>query len=135
MVHLAPTLDNGVKPWVRPEIEARIHEGSITAHYDSRVVAIEPDVVVVQGPEGMVRVPATQVYTMTGYLPETGLLAAVGVPIDAVSGIPAHDPLSMATPVAGVYLAGVIASGLQANRIFIENGRDHGDAIVRHLLS
>jgi thioredoxin reductase (NADPH) len=135
MVHVGATLDNGVKPWVRPEIEARIHEGSITAHYDSRVVAIEPDVVVVQGPEGMIRVPATQVYTMTGYLPETGLLAAVGVPIDTVSGIPAHDPLSMATPVAGVYLAGVIASGLQANRIFIENGRDHGDAIVRHLLS
>ena len=39
----------------------------------------------------------------------------------------------MATPLAGVYLAGVIASGNQANRIFIENGRDHGDAIMAHL--
>lgn len=133
MVHLARTLDNGVKPWVRPEIEARIHEGSIQAHYESRVVSIEPDAVLVQGPDGEVRVPATQVYTMTGYLPETGLLEAVGVPIDAVSGIPAHEPVSMATPVTGVYLAGVIASGLSANRIFIENGRDHGDAIVRHI--
>lgn len=133
MVHLARTLDNGVKPWVRPEIEARIHEGSIQAHYESRVVSIEPDAVLVHGPDGEVRVPATQVYTMTGYLPETGLLEAVGVPIDAVSGIPAHEPVSMATPVTGVYLAGVIASGLSANRIFIENGRDHGDAIVRHI--
>lgn len=135
IVHVGATLDNGVKPWVRPEIEARIHEGSIQAHYDSRVVAIEPDVVVVAGPDGEVRVPATQVYTMTGYLPETGLLEAVGVPIEPGSGIPAHNPLTMATPVTGVYLAGVIASGLSANRIFIENGRDHGDTIVRHILS
>jgi thioredoxin reductase (NADPH) len=135
MVHVGASLDNGVKPWVRPEIEARIHDGSIAAHYESRVVSITPEDVVVQGPSGAVRVPATQVYTMTGYLPETGLLEAVGVPIDAVSGIPSHNPLTMATPVPGVYLAGVIASGLSANRIFIENGRDHGDAIVRHLLS
>jgi thioredoxin reductase (NADPH) len=135
MVHIARTLDNGVKPWVRPEIEARIHEGSIQAHYESRVVSIEPDAVMVQGPDGVVRVPATQVYTMTGYLPETGLLESVGVPLDAASGIPAHEPGTMATPVTGVYLAGVIASGLSANRIFIENGRDHGDAIVRHILT
>ena len=135
MVHVGASLDNGVKPWVRPEIEARIHDGSIQAHYESRVVDITPEDVVVQGPSGEVRVPATQVYTMTGYLPETGLLEAVGVPIDPVSGIPSHNPLTMATPVPGVYLAGVIASGLSANRIFIENGRDHGDAIVRHLLS
>ena len=135
MVHVGASLDNGVTPWVRPEIEARIHDGSIQAHYESRVVDITPEDVVVQGPSGEVRVPATQVYTMTGYLPETGLLEAVGVPIDPVSGIPSHNPLTMATPVPGVYLAGVIASGLSANRIFIENGRDHGDAIVRHLLS
>jgi thioredoxin reductase (NADPH) len=135
MVHVGASLDNGVKPWVRPEIEARIHDGSIAAHYESRVVSITPEDVVVQGPSGAVRVPATQVYTMTGYLPETGLLEAVGVPIDPLSGIPSHNPLTMATPVPGVYLAGVIASGLSANRIFIENGRDHGDAIVRHLLS
>ena len=80
-------------------------------------------------------IPATQVYLMTGYLPETGLLEALGVPLDPVDGIPAHDPDTMATPVAGLYLAGVIASGNRANRIFIENGRDHGDRIVAHLLT
>jgi thioredoxin reductase (NADPH) len=134
MVHFAEALDANVKPWVRPDIEARIREGVIAARFGSRVLAIEPDVVVIDGPSGQERIPATQVYLMTGYLPETGLLQEVGVPIDAESGIPAHDPLTMATPVPGIYLAGVIASGNQANRIFIENGRDHGDAIVGHLL-
>ena len=33
----------------------------------------------------------------------------------------------MATPLAGVYLAGVIASGNDANRLFIENARGHGE--------
>ncbi|MBL0170667.1 MAG: YpdA family putative bacillithiol disulfide reductase [Gemmatimonadaceae bacterium] len=135
MVHFGDALDPNIKPWVRPEIEARIREGQIAAVFGARVTAIEPEAVVVRSASGEQRLPATQVYTMTGYLPETGLLAQVGVPIDATTGIPAHDPLTMATPLPGLYLAGVIASGLQANRIFIENGRDHGDLIVAHLRS
>ena len=133
IVHMLPELDKGVKPWVRPEILARIAEGSISAMFDARVVAIDRDTVDVMTPHGLRRTLATQVYEMTGYLPETGLLRDMGVPIDADTGIPAHDPLTMATPLPGVYLAGVIASGNQANRIFIENGRDHGDLIVASL--
>ena len=135
MVHFADALDANVKPWVRPEIEARIREGSIRAVFGARVTAIAADAVIAESAEGVQRIPATQVYTMIGYLPETGLLEQVGVPIDATTGIPSHDPITMATPVPGIYLAGVIASGLQANRIFIENGRDHGDQIVAHLQS
>ena len=40
----------------------------------------------------------------------------------------------MGTPVEGVYLAGVIASGNDANRLFIENARGHGELIVRDIL-
>ena len=134
IVHFGPELDKNVKPWVRPEIMARIAEGSIAARYQSRVIAIEPDAVVIATPDGEVRVTATQVYAMTGYLPETGLLARVGVPIDAVTGIPQHDSATMATPVKGIYLAGVIASGFDANKIFIENGRDHGDRIAASII-
>ncbi len=133
LVHSGAALSPKIKPWVRPDIEARIREGAIHAHFNSRIVSIDADSVLVAGPEGTHRLPATQVYTMIGYLPETGLLEALGVPIDAATGIPDHDPITMATPVPGVYLAGVIASGLQANRIFIENGRDHGAQIVAHL--
>jgi thioredoxin reductase (NADPH) len=41
----------------------------------------------------------------------------------------------MSTPVEGVYLAGVIASGNDANRLFIENARGHGDLIVRDIVA
>jgi thioredoxin reductase (NADPH) len=41
----------------------------------------------------------------------------------------------MATTVPGCYLAGVIASGNDANRLFIENARGHGELIVRDVLA
>jgi thioredoxin reductase (NADPH) len=135
MVHFADALDPNIKPWVRPEIDARIRDGAIRAVFNARVTSIDARAVEVQTPDGAQRIPAAQVYTMTGYLPETGLLEDIGVPIDAETGIPMHDPATMATTLPGVYLAGVIASGFRANRIFIENGRDHGDLIAAHLQS
>jgi thioredoxin reductase (NADPH) len=61
------------------------------------------------------------------------LLDQLGVPRDATTGIPAHDPATMETVVPGVFIAGVIASGNDANKTFIENGRFHGDLIARAL--
>jgi thioredoxin reductase (NADPH) len=34
-----------------------------------------------------------------------------------------------------VYIAGVLASGFDANKIFIENGREHGGRICAHIKS
>lgn len=139
MVHFREELDPGVKPWVRPEINARIADGSIRAYFNSRVVSIEPGWAVIAvsdagGEQQTTRIRATQVHEMTGFLPEIGLLEALGVPVDSETGIPEHDASSMATRLPGIYLAGVIASGNNANRIFIENGRDHGTAIIADIL-
>jgi thioredoxin reductase (NADPH) len=135
MVHFLPELDPNVKPWVRPEIEARIREGSIGARFGARVARIEPHRVVVhveaEGAE--VALAADHVYAMTGFLPNTRLLEELGVPLDPMDGIPSHDPATMETTVPGVFIAGVIASGNHANRIFIENGRDHGRLIAARL--
>jgi thioredoxin reductase (NADPH) len=35
--------------------------------------------------------------------------------------------------VPGVFIAGVVVAGYDANKIFIENGRYHGDRIVARL--
>jgi thioredoxin reductase (NADPH) len=130
LVHFGPTFDRNIKPWVLPDITNRIAEGAIAACWNARVVAIEPDVVIVEGSSGMARITAQRVYTMIGYMPETGLLEALDVPLDPTSGIPAHDPATMETSIPGVFIAGVIASGYDANKTFIENGRGHGALIV-----
>lgn len=134
LVHFGPTFDRNIKPWVLPDIASRIAEGAIGARWNARVAAIEPDAVVIQGPFGSARLAAQRVYTMIGYMPETGLLEALGVPFDPATGVPAHDPATMETPVPGVFIAGVLASGYDANKTFIENGRGHGDLIAHHLL-
>jgi thioredoxin reductase (NADPH) len=40
----------------------------------------------------------------------------------------------METNIEGIYIAGVIAAGNNANEIFIENGRFHGEAISRSIM-
>jgi thioredoxin reductase (NADPH) len=147
MVHFGPGLDPNIKPWVLPDVSARLREGAIRGVWHARVREIDPECVHVRAGRGEDAadalaagrpvderaVPARLVYLTTGFLPNTRLLEQLGVPMDSADGIPAHDPATMETSVPGVYIAGVIASGFHANRIFIENGRDHGALIVRHL--
>ncbi len=74
------------------------------------------------------------VLAMTGFRPDPGLLRDLGVKFDPTTGIPSHDPTSMETDVPGVYIAGVLAAGFDANKIFIQNGREHGAKIVRRFV-
>jgi thioredoxin reductase (NADPH) len=136
LVHFGEGFDRTVKPWVLPDIVNRVKEGSIGARWRSRVRAITPtDVEVVSDASGeLERIPAEAVLAMTGYHADTTLLRRLGVPVDPQTGIPAHDERTMGTTVPGCYLAGVIASGNDANRLFIENARGHGELIVRDLV-
>jgi len=125
-----------VKPWVLPDITNRVKEGSIKAWWRHRVVRITPEAVEVESLESgrVSRLPADSVLAMTGYHADTALLEGLGVPVDRTTGIPEHDEATMMTTLPGCYLAGVIASGKDANRLFIENARGHGELIVGDLL-
>lgn len=134
MVLRGDDLHPTVKAWVLPDIHNRIREGSIGVRRRSRVRAITPTQVTIANDRGVIEeLPADQVLLMTGYRPDLSLLRELGVPIDAESGVPAHDEGTLATPVPGVYVAGVIAGGYDDNRLFIENTRHHGELIVRDL--
>jgi thioredoxin reductase (NADPH) len=134
IVHFGPTFDKKIKPWVLPDFQNRMKEGSINAQWESRVKRIEPDSVVIDGPDGEKNIPASFVYVMTGFAPMVDLLREAGVPIDPETGIPAHDPSTLETAVPGIFIAGVVVAGFDANKVFIENGRYHGDKIVARLL-
>ncbi|MGH7474761.1 MAG: YpdA family putative bacillithiol disulfide reductase [Longimicrobiales bacterium] len=132
LVHFAGGLDPGVKPWVLPDIMNRIGTGEIEVSWRTRVQEIGMDYVVLRSePSGVVRRLANDwVFAMTGYRNDPTLLRSVGVDIDPDTGKPVHDPETMETNVPGVFIAGVIAAGCDANKIFIENGRLHGGQIV-----
>jgi len=136
LVHFDEAIDPGVKPWISPEILSRINSGDIKVRWRTRVVEIRPTSVIlrdeISGTEEEVR--NDWVFAMTGYRPDPGLLTALGVDIDPATGIPSHELSSMQTNQTGVYIAGVVAAGYNANKIFIENGREHGPRILDHLL-
>jgi thioredoxin reductase (NADPH) len=71
---------------------------------------------------------------MTGYHPDHQFLKNMKVKIDDESGRPYFNPDTMETNIEGIYIAGVIAAGNNANEIFIENGRFHGEAISRSII-
>jgi thioredoxin reductase (NADPH) len=132
VVHLFDRLDKGVKPWVRPDIDNRIAEGAIPALWRHRIVEIRPREVVVEHLQtGERRTLANDwVLAMTGFEPDPSPLTRLGVEVDPVTAIPRHDPATMETNVPGIYVAGVVVSGHDANKIFIENGKLHGPLIA-----
>jgi len=134
LVHFGPTFDKKIKPWVLPDFVNREKEGSIAARWESRVSRIERGAVVITSPRGEERLAADLVYVMTGFAPNMDLLREIGVPIDPATGIPSHDPDTLETSVPNVFIAGVVVAGFDANKVFIENGRYHGDKIVARLL-
>ena len=134
LVHFGPTFDKRIKPWILPDLQNRLKEGAIGVRWESRVQSIESDGVVVRTPDGEETLAARFVYVMTGFAPNTELLRDAGVPIDPHTGIPAHDPDTLETVKSGLFIAGVVVAGFDANKVFIENGRFHGDKIVARLL-
>jgi thioredoxin reductase (NADPH) len=137
LVHFLEDFDSGVKPWVRPDIENRVKESSIRGLFRTRVTEIGADYVTLRGEEDgrIERLANDWVFAMTGYTPNTSFLRGLGVAVDAESGIPRHDPDTMETNVPGIFVAGVLAAGFDANRIFIENGKLHGEQIVSAILN
>ncbi len=134
LVHFGPTFDKKIKPWVLPDFVNRAKEGAIATRWESRVKSIATDGVTITGPSGEEKLPATFVYVMTGFAPNVDLLRDAGVPINSITGIPEHDPSTLETAIPGIFIAGVVVAGFDANKVFIENGRYHGDKIVARLL-
>lgn len=135
IVHFLEQFDRGVKPWVVPDITNRLKDGSVGVRWGSRVVEITPASVVIRSERDGATdsLPADFVLPLTGYRAGQQLLRRIGARVDETTGVPQHDPVSMETNVPGVYIAGVLSAGFDANRIFIENGRMHGDLICAHI--
>lgn len=133
LVHVFDALDQGVKPWILPDIANRIKAGEIQARWRTKVLEIRPATMVLDSDGKSDEIAADFVFAMTGYRPDPTLLLSLGATVDSETGIPAHDPETMQTTVPGVFIAGVLAAGLNANKIFIENGREHGPRIVQRI--
>ncbi|MEM6455976.1 MAG: NAD(P)-binding domain-containing protein, partial [Acidobacteriota bacterium] len=137
IVHRRDALKPSIKYWLTPDIHNRIAEGSIDARMNTVVRRFGDDrtlhlATADGGDAGALRVDAA--YVLIGYRPDVDLQRACGVAIDDETLEPTFDPGTFESNVPGLYVAGALQAGRRTDRIFIENSRDHGDVIVRHLL-
>jgi bacillithiol disulfide reductase len=134
MVIREDNFKEGVKYWVRPDIENRIREGSIKAYFNSQVSEIRDNEIEINTPGEVIVLENDFVFAMTGYHPDYNILNKIGVNISVDEFmIPQYDEATNETNIEGLYLAGVICGGKETGKWFIENSRDHASKIFNHI--
>jgi bacillithiol disulfide reductase len=134
LVHRGSALGDSIKYWVKPDIDNRIKEGSIAARFDTRVVEIRPTTVLVEREGAVEEIEADAVFLLTGYGSDTTLLRNAGVEIDSATCGPVFESENFETNVPGLYVAGAVVAGVQSGKIFIENGRFHGEKVIEGIV-
>ena len=133
LVHRGPDLKHTIKYWVKPDLENRIKEGSIHAQLCSNLLEITPDAVIVDAPEGRKAIPTDFTFLLVGYAPDTTMLKAAGIGVDADGRI-AFDPGTFETlDLPGLYVIGSVYAGRFTGQVFIENGKVDAVKAVAHV--
>jgi thioredoxin reductase (NADPH) len=123
-----------IKPWVLPDFEALVKNGTITMEFNAHVKGITGDKVIYLKDNLEKVIDNDFVFAMTGYHPDHQFLKTMGIEIDELTGRPSYNQDTMETNIENIFIAGVIAAGNNANEIFIENGRFHGEQIAASIL-
>jgi len=131
LVHRHPQLKPSIKYWVRPDIENRIKEGSVKGLFNTQVVEILPTQVIVERDGSKESIPADAVFLLTGYHPDCDLYRRAGIRLHRETMSPEFNAETFETNVPGIFLAGGAICGRDTSNIFIENGRFHGEAIIK----
>jgi len=130
IVHHGPAFGESIKYWVKPDLENRVKEGSIAAHFNAKVVEIRPSEVVL---DTGTTLPAESVLLLTGYRADPEFMRKIGVEINPETLEPKYSVETYETNVPGLFIAGGQLAGKRTGSVFIENGRFHGEVIAKTL--
>ncbi|MCS3532683.1 YpdA family putative bacillithiol disulfide reductase [Chryseobacterium sp. JUb7] len=128
-------ISKSVKYWVKPDIDNRIAEGSIKAHFNSEIIEIKESSVLFKDENGeVIEIENDFVLAMTGYLPDFDFLKNSGIELQGDCLNPLYHPETMETNIENLYLAGVVCGGKDTHLWFIENSRIHAEMIIKNIL-
>jgi len=129
-------ISKSVKYWVKPDIENRISEGNISAHFNAELLEIKEKTVIFKNEKGEIHeIENDFVLAMTGYLPDFDFLRDSGIELQGECLNPLYNSETMETNVKNLYLAGVVCGGKDTHLWFIENSRIHAEMIIGDILS
>ncbi len=134
VVHRGDKLSAGVKYWILPDFENRVAQGSIALRLKTEAKEFHPGCTIVEteGKQGEIKTDFA--FILIGYRPDVTFLQRLGIHVEPESLVPAHDPETMETNIPGLFVAGGMVGGKFNNKVFIENGREHGKKIVDAIL-
>ncbi len=130
LIHREETLGKKIKYWILPDIKKRIEKKLVKAIFNATVQEISREYIGIRTNGKRSRIKNDFVFAMTGYRPDSKLMDAFGIKYSPKTLAPKHIPKNLQTNVKGVHVAGSIISGINNNRVFIENSRDHGKIIL-----
>ena len=128
IVHRGAAFGESIKYWVKPDIENRVKEESIAAHFNTRIVEIRPSEVVLDSGQTL---PAEAVLLLTGYRADPDFMRHAGVVINDETLEPKYRAETYETNVPNLFVAGGQLAGKKTGTVFIENGRFHGEQIAK----
>lgn len=129
-------ISKSVKYWVKPDVENRIAEKSIAAHFNAEVLEITEKTVIFKNENDEIHeIKNDFILAMTGYLPNFKFLENAGINLQGECQKPYYDEETMETNIPNLYLAGVVCGGRDTHLWFIENSRIHAEIIVKNILS
>jgi len=131
IIHRGPDFRHSLKYWIRPNLENRVKEGSITAHFNTAVKEITPTEVVAVKDGEELRIPTDMTFALTGYYAAPGtFLEGLEVEVNPEDYSVALDPETFESNVPGLYFIGSAGFGLRTADVFIENGLVHARKAV-----
>lgn len=129
-------ISKSVKYWVKPDIENRISEGSITAHFNAEILEVKEQSVIFKDHGHQIHeIENDFVLAMTGYLPDFEFLRNSGIELNGDCLNPQYNMETMETNISNLYLAGVVCGGKDTHLWFIENSRVHAEMILNNIIS
>jgi len=134
LIHRGAELSTSIKYWIKPDIENRIKSQEINAFFETSVVEIAQEHIVLRYSNGKTWTLKNDfVFAMTGYRPDLEFFEALGIHLNPADQRPFHNKNTYESDVPGLYLAGVVVAGMHTNEVFIENGRFHGEVIIKDI--
>ena len=115
-------------------IQGAIKDGRITGFMSATANRVEQGKIFLNTPDGVAELKCDRVIARIGALPPRKFVESCGIvfPSANPTAVPQVSD-TYESNVPGLYLAGTVQAGRETHRIFIENSRDHGERIVRHL--
>jgi len=135
LIHRGAELGRTVKYWIRPDIENRFKNREIAPYFNARILEITKDHVKIAQNGDRAEIPAQHVFALTGYHPTTKFFDQLGVRYDPDTLRAEYNPQTFETNVPHVYLAGSVVGGRINGEVFIENGRFHGQVLIKEIAS